>query len=67
MAGITEHDMDAVNHAVSVLEDAGFTVDGLDDLERVNQGVQFSVTLTADTRTKGRPDDEHRDWLEDPD
>jgi len=44
--------MDAVREAVGVLEDAGFTVNGLDDVERVNHGVQFSVTAEANTRTK---------------
>jgi hypothetical protein len=52
MPGITEHDMDSVKEAVSVLEDAGFTVDGLDDVERAKHGVRFSVSAVANTRTK---------------
>jgi hypothetical protein len=58
MSGITEHDMDSVREAVGVLEDAGFTVDGLDDVERVNHGVRFSVSAVANTRTKSLKDSE---------
>lgn len=58
MSGITEHDMDSVREAVGVLEDAGFSVEGLDDVERVNHGVRFSVTAEANTRTKPLDDSE---------
>lgn len=56
MSGITEHDMESVREAVAVLEDAGFTVDGLDDVERVNHGIRFSVSAVANTRTKSFDD-----------
>lgn len=52
MSELKEHDVDAVSDAVAALEDAGFSVEGLDDVERVNHGVRFSVTAEANTRTK---------------
>lgn len=64
MTGINEHDMDAVQYAVDLLTDAGFDVDGLDDVERADHGVQFSVRATANTRTKVTEDD-RRSWLDD--
>jgi len=52
MSGLRDLDLDGVRDAVSLLREGGFRVREVTDLSQADHGVEFDLTLYADTRSK---------------
>jgi len=52
MSGLRELDLDGVRDAVNVLREEGFRVREVTSLTQADHGVEFDLTLYADTRSK---------------
>ena len=48
--GVHSLDLDAVQEAVEALREAGYAVDGVDEVARTGQGVEFSLNVYASSR-----------------
>jgi len=52
MSGLRELDLDGVQDAVELLREEGFRVREVTDLSQADHGIEFDLTLYADTRSK---------------
>lgn len=49
--GVRAYDMDAVEEAISLLREAGFSVEGVEDAYHSGSGVTFTLELYKNTRS----------------
>lgn len=52
MTDLSERDADAQGAAIRILSEAGFSIDGVSEVQSYdNQGVEFTMTVRAPTRS----------------